>query len=64
MRTPKLGIISIDETEDFQIKEPVKIFNKIIAENFTNLKKEMPINIKEAYRTPNRLEQKKIPPES
>ena len=34
------------------------IFNKII-ENFPNLKKEMPINIQEAYRTPNRLDQKK-----
>jgi hypothetical protein len=35
------------------------IFNKIIEENFPNLKKEMPMNIQEAYRTPNRLDQKR-----
>ena len=37
----------------------MNIFNKIIEENFPNLKKEMPMNIKEAYRTPNRLDQKR-----
>jgi hypothetical protein len=37
----------------------VNIFNKIIEENFPNLKKEMPMNIQEAYRTPNRLGQKR-----
>ena len=35
------------------------IFNKIIEENFLNLKKVMPMNIQEAYRTPNRLDQKR-----
>jgi hypothetical protein len=33
--------------------------NKIIEENFPNLKKEMLMNIQEAYRTPNRLNQKR-----
>jgi hypothetical protein len=33
------------------------MFNKIIEENFPNLKEEMYINIQEAYRTPNRLGQ-------
>jgi len=33
--------------------------NQIIAENFPNLKKEMPMNIQEAYRTSNRLNQKR-----
>ena len=28
----------------FQLKGPVNIFNKIIEENFPNLKKEMPMN--------------------
>ena len=55
---PNLRIIDIDENEDFQIKGPVNISNKIIEENFPNLKKEMPMNIQEAYRTPNKLEQK------
>jgi hypothetical protein len=56
---PNLRIIDIDENEDFQIKGPVNISNKIIEENFPNLKKEMPMNIQEAYRTPNRLDQKR-----
>ena len=52
-------IIGIDENEDFQLKGSANIFNKIIDENFPNLKKEMPMNIQEAYRTPNRLDQKR-----
>jgi chromosome segregation ATPase len=56
---PNLRIIGIDEKEDFQLKRLVNIFNKIIEENFTKLKKEMPMNIQEVYRTPNRLDQKK-----
>ena len=59
MRRPNLRIIGINENEDFQLKGPVNIFNKIIDENFPNLKKEMPMNIQEAYRTPNRLDQKR-----
>jgi hypothetical protein len=59
MRRPNLWIIGVDENEDFQIKEPENIFNKIIKENFPNLKKEMPMNIQETDRTPNRLEQKR-----
>jgi hypothetical protein len=54
-----LRIIGVDENEDFQIKGPANIFNKIIEENFPNLKKEMPKNIQEAYKTPNRLDQKR-----
>jgi hypothetical protein len=42
-----------------QLKGPVNMFNKIIEENYTALKKDMPININETYRTPNRLDQKK-----
>ena len=37
------------------------IFSIIIEENFPNLKKEMPIKVKEAYRTANRLNQKQFP---
>jgi hypothetical protein len=59
MRRPNLWITGIEESEDFQLKRPVNIFNKIIEENVPNLKKEMPINIQEAYRTPNRLDQKR-----
>jgi hypothetical protein len=62
MRRPNLWIIGVDENEDFQLKGAANIFNKIIEENFPNLKKEMPMNIQEAYRTPNRLDQKKFLP--
>jgi hypothetical protein len=48
MRRPNLRIIGIDENEDFPLKVLVNIFNKIIEENFPNLKKEMLINIQEA----------------
>jgi hypothetical protein len=54
-----LRIVGIDEKEDFQRKGPVNIFNKIIEEDFPNQKKEMAMNTKEAYRTPNRLDQKR-----
>jgi hypothetical protein len=56
MRRLNLRIISIEEREDSQLKEPISIFNKIIEEKFSNLKKEMLMNIQEAYRTPNRLD--------
>ena len=58
MRRPNLRIIGIEEREDLHFKGLVNIFNKIIKENFPDLKKEMPINIQEVYRTPNRLEKK------
>jgi cell division protein FtsL len=59
MRKPNLRIIGIEESKVSQLRGTVNIFNKIIKENFPNLKKEMPMNIQEAYRTPNRLGQKR-----
>ena len=59
LRRPNLRIIGIEKSGDAQLKGPVNIFNKIIEENFPNLKKEMPMNIQEAYRTPNNLDQKR-----
>jgi hypothetical protein len=59
MRRPNLQIIGVDKNEDFQLKGPANIFNKIIEENFPYLKKEMPMNIQEAYKTPDRLNQKR-----
>jgi hypothetical protein len=59
MRRPNLWIIGIDENKDFQLKKPANIFNKIIEENFPNLKREMPMNIHEPCRTPNGLDQKR-----
>jgi hypothetical protein len=59
MRRPNLRIIGIEESKDSQFKGPVNIFNKIIEENFPNLKKEIPMNMQEAYRTPSILDQKR-----
>ena len=59
MKRPNLRIIGVDENEAFQLKGPANIFNKITEENFPNLKKELPMNIQEVYRTPNRLDQKR-----
>jgi hypothetical protein len=42
MRIPKLRIIGIEESEDSKLKGLVNIFNKIIEENFPNLKKRCP----------------------
>jgi hypothetical protein len=58
-RRPNLRIIRVDENEDFQLKGAENIFNKIIEENFPNLKNDVPMTIQEAYRTPNRLDQKR-----
>jgi hypothetical protein len=59
MRSPNLRIIGLEESEDSQFKGLVNIFNKIIEENFPNLKKEMLMNIQEAYITTKRLYQKR-----
>jgi hypothetical protein len=59
MKRPTIQIIGIEESKDPQLKN---VFNKIIEENSPNLKKEMTINAHEAYRTPNRLDQKRKSP--
>ena len=40
MRRQNLRIIGIEESEDSQLRGSVNIFNKIIAENVSNLKKD------------------------
>jgi hypothetical protein len=49
--------MGIKEGEEVQAKRMYNIFNKIIVENFPNLKKELSIQVQEASRTPNRLDQ-------
>jgi hypothetical protein len=51
------------EEEEVQDKGIEKIFNKIIAETFPNLKKEMEIHVQEAFRTQNRNNQKITTPD-
>ena len=47
----------IDDRYRRELRFQIYIFNKILEENFSNLKKEMPMKI-QAYRTLNRLHQK------
>jgi hypothetical protein len=50
MKRPNLRMIGIKEVEESQLHHPENIFNRIIEENFPNLKKTIPIYIQEAYR--------------
>jgi hypothetical protein len=60
VKRPNLRIMEKEEGEDYHLKEPENVFKKIIEENFfPNLKKEMAINVQEAFRTPSKLDQKK-----
>jgi hypothetical protein len=59
VKRQNLRIIGVEESEESHLKGPVNIFNKIIEESFPNLKKEMLMSTQEAYRTPNRLDQKR-----
>jgi archaeosine-15-forming tRNA-guanine transglycosylase len=56
-KEPNLRIMGIEEREEAQTKGICNIFNKIIIENFPNLKKVLSIQVQEASRTPNRLDQ-------
>jgi hypothetical protein len=45
MKRANVGIIGIEDEKYSQIQGARNILNKIIAENFLNLKNEMPINV-------------------
>jgi phosphatidate phosphatase PAH1 len=61
IKKPNLRFMGIEEGE-VQAKGIHNMFNKIITENFPNLKKVMPIQVQEASRTTNKLDQKKTSP--
>jgi hypothetical protein len=50
--------------EEVQAKGVGNIFNKIIAENFLKLEKEMSIQVQEASNIPNRYDQNKTSPQN
>jgi hypothetical protein len=54
--------MGIDKGEEVQTKGICNIFNKIITEHFQNLKAVLPIQVQEASRTPNRLDQNRTSP--
>jgi hypothetical protein len=62
IKRPNLRIIGTEEGEEVQAKGIRDIFNKIITENFPNLKKTMPIQVQKASRTSNRLNQNRTNP--
>jgi hypothetical protein len=63
IKSQNLRIMGVEEGEEVQTKGMRNIFNKIIMENFPNLRKTMPIQVQEASRTPNRLDQNRATPQ-
>jgi hypothetical protein len=45
--------MGVEEGEEIQTKGTDNLFNRIIAEHFSNLEKERVTQVQEAYRTPN-----------
>jgi hypothetical protein len=62
IKRPNLRIMGIEEGEEVQAKGICNIFNRIITENFPNLDKTMHIQVQEASRTPNSLDQNRTMP--
>jgi hypothetical protein len=62
IKRPNQPIWGIEEGIEVQAEGIGNIFKKMIIENFPNLKKEMPIQVQEASRTPNRHGQNSISP--
>jgi chromosome segregation ATPase len=62
IKRTNLRIMGIEEGEEVQAKGIHDIFNKIIIESFPNLEKTMPIQVQEASRKPNRLDQNRTAP--
>jgi hypothetical protein len=62
IKRPNLRIMGIEEVEEVQAKGICNIFNKIITQNFPTLKKVLHIQVQEASRTPNRLDQNRTCP--
>jgi chromosome segregation ATPase len=62
IKRPNLRIMGIEEGEEVHAKGMCNIFNKIITENFPNLEKDIPIQMQEASRTPNRPDQNRNTP--
>jgi hypothetical protein len=63
IKRPYLRIMGIEEGEEVQAKGMCNIFSKIATESFPNLEKTMPIQVQEASRTPNRLDQNRTTPQ-
>jgi chromosome segregation ATPase len=62
IKSPNMRIMDVEEGEEVQAKGIHNIFNKIMTENFPNLEKTMHIQVQEASRIPNRLDQNRTIP--
>jgi hypothetical protein len=62
IKKPNQRVMGIEEGEDMQVNSIRNIVNKIIAENFSNLEKKIPIQAQEASRTSNRPDQNRTSP--
>lgn len=62
MEKPNLRIIGTEEGKESQFQGLETTIKKIREKKIPTLKKEMPINLQEAYTTPNRQDEKKILP--
>jgi hypothetical protein len=62
IKIQNLRIMGIEEREEVQAKGIHNIISRIIAENFLNLEKVLHLQVQEASRTPNRLDQIRILP--
>jgi hypothetical protein len=62
IKRPNLRIIGLDEGEEMEVKGINNKFNKIITENLPHLEKVSPMQVQEAIRTPNKLDQKRTSP--
>jgi hypothetical protein len=61
-RRQNLSIIGIEESKDSQFKGPVSLFNKIIEENFPNLRKTCPLIFNKPIEHQINWIRKEIPP--
>lgn len=57
IRRPNIRLIGIEENQEKEVNGVRNLFKKIIEENFPNIQKDGPIQIQEAFRTPNRVDQ-------
>jgi hypothetical protein len=63
IKRPNLRIMGIKEGKEVQAKGMRNIFNKMIKENFPNLEKDIPVQMQEATRTPNRPDPNRTTPQ-
>jgi hypothetical protein len=62
-KRPNWRVMGSEEGEEVLAKGIHNTFNKIITESFPNLKKVLSIQVQEASRTPNRLDQNRTSPQ-